>query len=101
MDSARANLASTFVSAFVNAGHGSDKLMLSSDSDSSASGWLYKNKGHGMMSAAASLGMVMMWNVEEGLNHIDKFFHDGDDFVKAGACLGRFIIRFLYLGAVL
>lgn len=88
VDSARLNLASTFVSAFVNAGHGSDKLMLGTDSDSTASGWLYKNKGHGMMSAAASLGMVMMWNVEEGLNHIDKFFHDGDDFVKAGACLG-------------
>ncbi len=30
----------------------------------------------------------MMWNVEEGLNQIDKFFHDGDDFVKSGACLG-------------
>jgi len=33
----------------------------------------------------------MMWNVEEGLNQIDKFFHDGDDFVKSGACLGTFL----------
>lgn len=41
------------------------------------------------MSAAASLGMLMLWNVEEGLNQIDKFFHDGDDFVKSGACLGK------------
>lgn len=42
-----------------------------------------------MMSAAASLGMLMLWNVEEGLNQIDKFFHDADDFVKSGACLGE------------
>ncbi len=41
-----------------------------------------------MLSCAASLGMVMLWNVEEGLNQIDKYFHDGDDFVKSGACLG-------------
>ena len=33
-----------------------------------------------------------MWNVEEGLNQIDKFFHDGDDFVKSGACLGAFFL---------
>jgi 26S proteasome regulatory subunit N1 len=90
VDSARANLASTFVNAFVNAGHCSDKLMLGAGGEAGdgAAGWLYKNKGHGMLSAAASLGMLMMWNVEEGLNHIDKFFHDGDDFVKSGACLG-------------
>lgn len=36
--------------------------------------------------------MLMMWNVEEGLNQIDKYFHDSDDFVKAGACLGVGII---------
>lgn len=29
--------------------------------------WLYKNKDHGMMSAAASLGTILLWNVEEGL----------------------------------
>jgi 26S proteasome regulatory subunit N1 len=92
VDSARANLAATFVNAFVNAGHCSDKLMLAADqagSSANSSSWLFKNKGHGMLSAAASLGMLMMWNVEEGLNHIDKFFHDGDDFVKSGACLGE------------
>ena len=66
--------------------------MLNPDEAESAGSWLFKNKGHGMLSAAASLGMLMMWNVEEGLNHIDKYFHDGDDFVKSGACLGVGII---------
>uniref|UniRef100_A0A7S3HCL3 26S proteasome non-ATPase regulatory subunit 2 n=1 Tax=Spumella elongata TaxID=89044 RepID=A0A7S3HCL3_9STRA len=90
VDSARANLASTFVNAFVNAAHCSDKLMISGTAEDTQ--WLFKNKGHGMLSCAASLGMLMMWNVEEGLNQIDKFFHDGDDFVKSGACLGVGII---------
>ena len=81
VDSARANLASTFVNAFVNAGYGKDKLM-TPDSE-----WLYKNKDHGMMSAAASLGTILLWNVEEGLTQIDKFLYSNEDHVKAGAAL--------------
>merc|ERR1711865_436235 len=80
-DSARANLASTFVNAFVNAGFCTDKLM-TPDSE-----WLYKNKDHGMMSAAASLGSILLWNVEEGLTQIDKFLYSNEDYVKAGAAL--------------
>ena len=82
VDSARANLASTFVNAFVNAGFGNDLLMTPE-----GNAWLYKNKEHGMLSAAASLGMIMMWNVEEGLTMIDKFLYSSEDNVKAGACL--------------
>jgi len=81
VDSARANLASTFVNAFVNAGFGNDKLMTPNND------WLYKNKDHGMMSAAASLGSIMLWNVEEGLTQVDKFLYSDDDYVKAGATL--------------
>jgi 26S proteasome regulatory subunit N1 len=81
VDSARANLASTFVNAFVNAGFCKDKLM-TPDSE-----WLYKNKDHGMMSAAASLGTILLWNVEEGLTQIDKFLYSNEDYVKAGAAL--------------
>lgn len=94
IDSARANLASTFVNAFVNVGFGHDKLMTTSssgdDEGESGSGdneWLYKNKDHGMLSAAASLGSILLWNVEEGLTQIDKFLYSSEDFVKAGATL--------------
>lgn len=81
IDSARANLASTFVNAFVNTGFGVDKL-ITPDNE-----WLYKNKDHGMMSAAASLGSILLWNVEEGLTQIDKFLYSSEDYVKAGAAL--------------
>jgi len=81
VDSARANLSSTFVNAFVNAGFGQDKLMTPDNE------WLYKNKDHGMMSAAASLGSILLWNVEEGLTQIDKFLYSSEEYVKAGAAL--------------
>lgn len=87
VDSARANLASTFVNAFVNAGYGTDQLMTPE-----GNAWLYKNKDHGMMSAAASLGMIMQWNVEEGLTQIDKFLYSGEDYIKAGAILAVGIV---------
>ncbi|KAI0564007.1 26S proteasome non-ATPase regulatory subunit RPN1 [Gracilaria domingensis] len=82
-DSARANLAKTFVNAFVNMGFGTDKLM--SDNDNK---WIYRNREHGMMSAAASVGMILLWDVETGLSDIDKYMHVEQDFVRAGALLG-------------
>ena len=44
VDSARDNLAGTFVNAFVNAGFGNDKLMVEAEE---GNGWVYKNKEHG------------------------------------------------------
>ncbi|CAN0301073.1 unnamed protein product, partial [Discosporangium mesarthrocarpum] len=54
--------------------------------------WLYKNKDHGMMSAAASLGTILLWNVEEGLTQIDKFLYSSEDYIKAGAVLAMGIV---------
>jgi 26S proteasome regulatory subunit N1 len=88
VDSARQNLASTFVSAFVNAGFGQDKLMTEEGNK-----WLYKNKEHGMMSAAASLGMILLWDVDGGLSQIDKYLYSSEDYVKAGALLAVGVVN--------
>ncbi|AES89702.1 putative 26S proteasome regulatory complex, non-ATPase subcomplex, Rpn1 subunit [Medicago truncatula] len=96
VDSARQNLAATFVNAFVNAGFGQDKLMtVASDSSSSGSSgnWLFKNKEHGKTSAAASLGMILLWDVDSGLAQLDKYFHSNDNHVIAGALLGVGIVN--------
>lgn len=82
IDSARQNLASTFVNAFVNAGFGKDKLVCDENVK-----WLYKNKDHGMMSAAASLGMLYQWNTDEGLAEVDKYLYAGESYIKGGALL--------------
>ncbi|KAK2976945.1 hypothetical protein RJ640_028748 [Escallonia rubra] len=96
VDSARQNLAATFVNAFVNAGFGQDKLMTvpsESSSGGSSGNWLFKNKEHGKASAAASLGMILLWDVDSGLAQIDKYFHSNDNHVIAGALLGVGIVN--------
>ncbi|KAL3509311.1 hypothetical protein ACH5RR_028712 [Cinchona calisaya] len=96
VDSARQNLAATFVNAFVNAGFGQDKLMTipsEASSAGSSTNWLYKNKDHGKTSAAASLGMILLWDVDSGLAQIDKYFHSTDTPVIAGALLGVGIVN--------
>lgn len=88
VDSARQNLATTFVNAFINAGFGQDKLMTEKDSK-----WIHRNKEHGMMSATASLGMILLWDVDEGLSVIDKYLYSNEDYVKAGALLSVGILN--------
>ncbi|KAF5950194.1 hypothetical protein HYC85_012187 [Camellia sinensis] len=85
------NLADTFVNAFVNAGFGQDKLMTvpsEASSGGSSGNWVFKNKEHVKASAAASLGMILLWDVDSGLAQIDKYFHSDDKNVIAGALLG-------------
>jgi 26S proteasome regulatory subunit N1 len=89
-DSARHNLASTFVNAFVNAGFGNEKLVVNvAEGDS----WIYKNKEHGMMSATASIGMSLLWDSEAGVDHIDKYTYSAEEHIKAGALLAMGILH--------
>ncbi|KAI9721914.1 MAG: proteasome regulatory particle base subunit [Candelaria pacifica] len=90
VDSARHNLASAFVNAFTNAGFGNDKMMLV---DGERSSWVWKTKDEGMMSTAASMGMLLQWDVEMGLDKIDKFTYAQEDHIKAGAMLAIGIIN--------
>merc|ERR1719199_1116802 len=82
LDSAKQNLASSFVNAFVNAGFCKDGLMTVADS-----GWVYKNKEHGMMSTVASLGSLFLWGMDEGMGQIDKYQYSTDNHLQAGALM--------------
>jgi len=95
VDSAKQNLAATFVNAFVNAGFGQDKLLTAVPEGESGEGvsWMYKNREHGKMSAAASLGMITLWDVEGGLTQIDKYMYVSDQHVVAGALLAVGVVN--------
>ncbi|RQM08701.1 hypothetical protein DH86_00002422 [Scytalidium sp. 3C] len=90
LDSARHNLAAGFVNAFVNAGFGNDKMMMVDDEKAS---WVWKTKEEGMMSTVASLGMLMLWDVENGLDRIDKYTYAPEDQIQAGAMLAIGIVN--------
>ena len=88
--SARHNLASAFVNAFVNAGFGNDKMMLVEGDKES---WIWKTKEDGITSTTASLGMLMLWDVETGLDKIDKYQYAEEIEIKAGAILALGILN--------
>ena len=90
VDSARQNLAASFVNGFINAGFGQDKLM---SDDKEANVWIPKNKDHGIMSTTATLGLISLWDIEVGLTQIDKYLYSDEDYVKAGALLACGIVN--------
>merc|ERR1719209_2204947 len=88
VDSARQNLASSFVNGFINTGFGQDKLLMEDGNK-----WLYKNKEHGMLSSTASIGLVLLWDVDGGLTQIDKYLYSPEDWIKSGALLACGIVN--------
>lgn len=89
LDSARHNLAAAFVNAFVNAGFGNDKMMLVEESDKS---WVWKTKDDGQLSTIASLGTLMLWDVENGLERIDRYTYAPEENILAGSMLAMGIM---------
>ena len=55
LDSAKQNLAKTYVNAFVNAGLGNDLLICKKEGSDD---WVFSNKDEGQLAAAASLGLL-------------------------------------------
>lgn len=90
LDSAKQNLASSFVNAFVNCGYGTDKLLTGEDESKS---WIYKTKGTGMASTTASLGTLFQWDFGNGLQQLDKYMYSSEEHIKAGALLGIGIVN--------
>uniref|UniRef100_A0A7S3QP44 26S proteasome non-ATPase regulatory subunit 2 homolog n=1 Tax=Dunaliella tertiolecta TaxID=3047 RepID=A0A7S3QP44_DUNTE len=94
VDSARQNLASSFVNGFINAGFGHDKLVTApTEGQGDQMHWVFRNKEHGKTSATASLGLVTLWDVEGGLPQIDKYLYSSDNYVVAGALLAIGIVN--------
>lgn len=81
VESARQNAAATYVNAFVNMGYGKDKLITVNDDDKN-NAWIYKNKERGMLSAAASLGMVHQWDYLEGFGALDRYLYVDNPHIK-------------------
>jgi len=83
IDSAKKNLALTYVSAFVNAAYGKDKLILNEDQKDGD--WVYKVKEDGQTAAAASLGLLLLWDCDGAFDQICKYMEAKEDHIVAGS----------------
>lgn len=90
MTSAKQNLATAFVNAFVNCGFGTDKLL---NTEVEKHSWIYQTKDTGVISTTASLGMIHQWDFGNGLQHLDKYLMSSDKNIKAGALLGIGVVN--------
>ncbi len=72
------------MNAFVNAGFGNDKLMLV---DKDKENWVWKTKDEGMTSTVASIGSLLLWDIEAGLDLVDKYTYVDEEPIQAGAYL--------------
>ena len=90
LDSAKQNLAKTYVNAFVNAGLCNDLLISKKEG---ADDWVFSNKDEGQLAAAASIGLLQIWDIDEGLDSIDKYMERSEDNIQAGSYLALGILN--------
>lgn len=89
IDSYKMNMAYSIVSAFVNAGYGSEKLLSVKESN-----WLDRNKDEGLISLLAGLGLVNLWDIDSGPNELEKYMNsdEKDPNKRAGFNIGVGVI---------
>ncbi|PAV63079.1 hypothetical protein WR25_19852 [Diploscapter pachys] len=88
-DTTRMAMANSIVNGMVNCGYSIDKMMAEVEE---ANKWFHKSKDYGLLTAAASQGLVWRWDVDTGLTQCDRFLYVDSDFVKAGTYLAIGII---------
>ena len=90
INSAKKNLAMTYVNAFVNAAFGKDKLILEQENSED---WVFKCKDDGQTAAAASLGLLLLWDMDEGLAQIDKYMERSENHIVAGSFMALGLVN--------
>ena len=45
----------------------------------------------GMMSAAASLGLVLLWDIDAGLTQLDKYLYSKEDYIKVNCHMEKIV----------
>jgi 26S proteasome regulatory subunit N1 len=89
LESPKSLLANCYVSGLVNAGFGSDTLLVGSQEQPLDAGkYFSKLKDSSLVSCVASLGALYLWNLDEGLAVLDTYLNDDSPAVHSGALLG-------------
>jgi len=43
--------------------------------------WIFKNKDYGQIAATASVGMLLLWNIDQGFEKLDKYMESTNDLI--------------------
>lgn len=54
---------------------------------------MFKNKDSGQIAAAASTGLLQLWDIDEGLETIDKYMESSEENIQAGSYLALGILN--------
>ena len=90
IDSAKKNLALTYVNAFVNAAFGKDLLITNNENNED---WVFKVKDDGQTAAAASLGLLLLWDIDEGFAQIDKYLDRSENHIVQGGFMALGLVN--------
>lgn len=85
LDSHKVNLSITYANSFINCGFGKDTLILKGEENDDDDEWIWKNKESGQTAVSASIGMLLLWDIDEGFGVIDKYMESTNDLIRAGA----------------
>ncbi len=54
---------------------------------------MHKNRDDGKTAAAASLGLIHLWDIDQGLSEIDKYVESQDEHIAAGGYMALGIVN--------
>jgi len=55
--------------------------------------WVHQVKGDALTAATASVGMITMWDPDNGAQEINTYIDTKDGHMKEGACIGIGILN--------
>ena len=74
----------------MNAAYGKDLLILQQENNED---WVFKTKDDGQTAAAASLGMLLLWDIDEGIAEIDKYMERRENNIVAGSFMALGLVN--------
>ena len=54
---------------------------------------MFKNRDDGQTAAAASVGMLHLWDIDEGIGQIDKYMERNEVDIVAGSFMGLGLVN--------
>eukprot|EP00917_Polyrhabdina_sp_WS-2016_P032756 GHVP01069800.1.p1 GENE.GHVP01069800.1~~GHVP01069800.1.p1 ORF type:complete len:852 (-),score=154.83 GHVP01069800.1:349-2904(-) len=86
LDSTKMSLSNILVNGFVNLGYCSDKMLLENEEDANSN--IFSTKGPGIITSVSTIGLLLKWNLDEGIKTLIPYITSTNSQLCAGGLLG-------------